>query len=429
MLLGLMMASSHGTSQPVPGGGGPRDRVATGVESTLRLCAVASFRYEKHTILHHAAYHHRVGVSSMWVYIDDRLNGELALLRTSLTLARLRAWPHTRVLLWSEAGVSHQDEAISHCLRASERASDVGWLATFDMDEYLHLGPPLGPGAAKAARGAQWRPWNVRTVLAKVPAHLDAMIMPRLPVYDTRRADGKPTHPRPPVEKLGETFFEPSVYTAARLAPVMRGAHTLSMCRGKVLARLGRGLTMNPHFVFRDGRPYGAALTSLRFHPKCANVNLTARSPRGVRPARADELLDYSALHLFHFTSRSLEECQAKTRDSAAGIAAAIRTDENRSAHRASGRLPCNLPEKQVVHVHGLSTAARATNAHVELLDRRAREQAAARADEPIRQPEVQVSGPLWSAWASLLGWVHAVRSCGIMALVTAAASGCSRSL
>lgn len=282
-VLSAVSAGHHKAPARAPGASAPssshshthRDDVGSTAMPSLRVCVPALFEYEEHTLHHHLAYHELVGVTSVWVYVDDRDPSRLESNATrsderyqarmqqrrrgeSRWIRELGAWPHVRVIRWSSLGVDvFQTRLLQHCMRETERIKDVEWLASFDGDEYLHIGAPL---VSRPPPGAPWAAPDVRTALKAIPQHVLGIILPRLTMVNVLRQDGStPKVKSQPTSELGQHFFEPQVYDAALLNGSPHGAQLRGppakrrvpapWCRGKPLLRVGHGVYMRVHEV------------------------------------------------------------------------------------------------------------------------------------------------------------------------------------
>lgn len=360
---------------------------STRMGGRLRVCMCALYLYEHYSLIHHLVYHEMVGVSSAWVYFDDRMLDETGTRRGAEHFARKlrRLRPFVRVLWWSKEKIARQRDVLSHCTRETARLRDVDWLTNFDGDEYLHFGPPqLAPKQSNSSTSstidsAMWRPWSTRTVLAAVPSHISGLIMPRLSFTSVTHPGAEPEHAVPPTQLFGNRFFEPAAYTAVPRT-VSDGGMPMSACFGKPLMRVGHraGLIMRNHFLrFDNDRQSGvgyyfAPLTSMLALGHCAGIAGSGprRLPSGVSPAPSAEaaLRSYSALQLYHYVTRSVQECKLKEYHQGHGFSAAGYSENaahkgpaGRSGHRARRPLQCAVPANETHRVIGLALAANLT--------------------------------------------------------------------
>lgn len=365
----------------------------------VRLCMVVLYEYEKSTIFHHLAYHQLAGVESVWVYVDDRTRDSP--LRHEWLHALHAMRPYVRVLLWSTVGVPDQEGVRRHCLRETEEARDVTWVGFWDADEYLHLGAPLVAKPEQSGSADGWNAWDIRAELRGVPSAVLGLILPRLPITDMsgdgpgERGAAAPMRPQPPTAELGKFFFEPRAYTATRRDAEGRAR---AMCNGKPLLRVGRGLHAFTHNVLTDVparhvgprappfEPYPAPLTSLQGDSSCAGWR--RRPPTLVWPAElpdapADALVNYSAVHLYHYATRSQAECTAKAYNQGHGRGATIPLGGH-SLHRVNRPINCTLGRHEAINVYGVAAAAEAA-------DRRVREML------PLLAQRVRLDARQWS--------------------------------
>jgi len=246
------------------------ERTRRGEQASFKLAACCLLRDEARYLPEWLLYHWVLGFQHFFLYDNESGDSPAAALAPFLArgLATLLPWP----------GRAPQAAQLAHCFNASR--TDVKWMASFDVDEFVVV---PGQGLGAAALGG-WRLLDTLTTWLESDGH-GAMLLDRLD-FD---AGG---HAAPPPGLVLQRFQ--SRWLRLRVAPVvgkmlvllralerMEGAHDATLRRNAS----GGGWSK----VTADWEVYGASQQALQH---------TRHEP----------------VRIHHYVSRSHAECLAKAR-------------------------------------------------------------------------------------------------------------------
>lgn len=253
------------------------------------------------------------------------------------------------------------------------------WITHFDADEYFAMGPITRVRPQQREVDVDIKMW-----LEGLPASVDGLIMPRLAVINGGELTGQPLDSAP-TDILGSRYFEPRAYTTLKM--------TKSMCFGKWIARMrvfDVANTTNDHVhvlpqdIFQD-----APCTNMLQTDLCSKYTLS-----GPKPPFPTWLREYSSPQLYHFVSRSKEECARKAANHAQGRSA------TRPTMRATNPGHRGLPSSTLCDIDGWERKPRSYNLwqYADAVEGRARHLRVV--SEEVDEPQAQAEEPqLISPW------------------------------
>jgi len=302
----------------------------------VRLCMMVLYKYELHTLFHSLVYHWLVGIDELMICVDDRSD------RHSVSDEEFETWrrllevvPGARVRRASEVMREEllQQEYVRACFAEALKEKSAKWVLGMDGDEYMvpeklvreewtseALGAQLRGARAWAedTNGLQQRPnvlrFDAGEYLAKYSRGVNALVVPRMNYSPMAGALGNASLvPRPPVRELGDMYFEPQLYN------VSLGQYT---CFPKPLTRVMEGMQPNVHdssrLVGKKWKKQPRIILSPSKNGKtmmmCEQQKTALGTHKGLRLGN-----EYKGMSIFHYDSRSDEECRFKKAFSSTG--------------------------------------------------------------------------------------------------------------
>ena len=340
----------------------------------LRLCVGVLLDYERRTLLHWAAYHMLIGFESIDMYVDDRRE---PLSETDATFLRpLRRHANMSVLTYRKEGLEQQLDMIKHCYTKAV-ADGIDWVAFWDADEYLTRGPPVRRDYYHGNRDRA-RFGDIRTEFARrLKAHVDVLMLPRTDIANVRTSNGTLVgFDAPPTDQFGPRYFEPRLYTTPifPLVPHCPGKYFIRASDGGALQEK-ESLGIHKVYFPQPEADQTQSKIQMGFHP----LKKFQDAYEKCREGHWSVFPNYTSLRLYHYISRSVEECKTKEHNQKIGghrqavrvetpggkIKPSWRGQPGQTRVNCDAKVQDGVDEATLGHDFVLSREAEAVNAYV----------------------------------------------------------------